>query len=114
VTSNGQVISDDQLRVQLEGGWNDFRKGQASLPKIVITDTYPSLSPPATNAVPGYRTPPNAPGVRRISFNGTNVRKVWPPAGTWSFTCGYDQPFGLNVALYMVSENYELMTDLPA
>jgi hypothetical protein len=112
VTSNGQVITDDQLRVALEGGWTDYRKGQASLPKIVITDTYPSLSLPATGSVPGSRTPPNAPPVRRISFSGDNMRSVWPSG--WSFTCGYEQPFGLTVGLYIVTETYELQNNLPA
>lgn len=106
VTSNGQIISSDQLRVNLVGGWVTARKGQASLPKIVITDTQHDFLPPPTSAVPGTRTPPNAPGVRIITFTGGDVRALWPWG--WVFTCGYEQPFGLDVPLYINTYNYEL------
>jgi hypothetical protein len=105
VTSAGNVITGDSLFVNLENGWNTAQKGKAILPKIVVTDTYPSLSPPATSSVPSSRTPPNAPNIRNIVFNGTDRRRCWPTP--WSFTCGYDQPFGLAVGLYMVTETFE-------
>lgn len=105
-TSNGLVISSDQVRVNLEQGWAEARKGQASLPKIVITDTQEDFSPAPTNAVPGMRTPPNAPNVRIITFTGDDVRAIWPWG--WVFTCGYDQPFGLDVPLYINTYSYEL------
>jgi hypothetical protein len=114
VQSNGQVITGDNITVNLENGWATGRKGQASLPKIVITDTYPSLSLPATQSVPSLRTPPNAPPVRAIVFSGSDRREVWPGGG-WAFTCGYDQPFGLSVPLYMATETYEFqLRYLPA
>lgn len=114
VTSNGQVITGDSITVSLENGWSTARKGQVSLPKILVTDTYPSLNPPATQAVPSLRTPPNAPPIRGIVFTGDSRREVWPGGG-WSFTCGYEQPFGQTVSLYMVTETYEFqLRYLPA
>lgn len=114
VTSNGQVITGDSITVSLEGGWSTARKGQVSLPKILVTDTYPSLNPPATQAVPSLLTPPNAPPIRGIVFTGDSRREVWPGGG-WSFTCGYEQPFGQTVSLYMVTETYEFqLRYLPA
>lgn len=105
VTCNGQVISSDQLRVELEQGWTNYQKGQASFPKLVITDSEYSLDPAPTSSVPSIRTPPGAPGVRQIIFNGADARRVWPPG--WGYTCGYDQPFGLDVPLYINTHNYE-------
>lgn len=104
-TSNGQIISSDQLKVELEQGWTELRKGQASLPKLVITDTQHDWAPPPTSAVPGIRTPPNTPAIRNIVFTGSEVREVWPPG--WGFTCGFEQPFGIDIPLYINTYTYE-------
>ena len=103
VTSNGQTISGDSITVPLENGWFTARKGVASLPKIVVTDTYLATSPPPTQNVPGSLVPPAAPPIRVITFSGTDVTSHWPSG--WVFTTAYRKlP---DVALYENDWIYE-------
>lgn len=102
-TSNGLQISHDQITVNLENGWPTPRKGTASLPKIVVTDTYFSTNPPPTQIVPGNLSPPNAPPIRVINFTGQDVTSNWPSG--WSFTTGFRKlP---DVSLYETDWIYE-------
>lgn len=113
ITVNGQVVTSDRLRVALEGGWNDYRKGQASFPRVVITDTQHTTLPPATGASPGNRVPLNAPPIRNITFSGADLRAVWPKG--WTFTPGGRQPFGIDINLWIVENTYEWnLANLPA
>jgi hypothetical protein len=77
ISSNGQTVSGDTITVNLPGGWNTPRKGQAQLPKVTVTDKYRGTSAPPTNLIPGPATPPNAPAVKIISVFG-DVTRYWP------------------------------------
>lgn len=103
VTNNGQVVSSDKLTVNLPGGWTTAQKGVASLAKIVVTDTYFSLTPPDTGSIPGTQTPPNAPAVKLITLSGADLTKHYPSG--WVYTCGYRQLPG--VSLYEIDRAYE-------
>lgn len=103
VTCNGQTISGDSITVPLENGWNTARKGVASLPKIVVTDTYLATSPPPTQNTPGTLVPPAAPPIRLLTFSGADVTSHWPSG--WVFTTGYRKM--PDVALYENDWIYE-------
>jgi hypothetical protein len=105
ISCNGHVITADLLAVNLEQGWADSRKGQAQLPRVVVTDRRFTTQAPQTQAVPGMRTPIAAPPVRNITFSGSDVRSMWPHG--WSYTCAGNQPFGIDVQLWVVSDIYE-------
>jgi len=105
ISCNGQIVSGDSLRINLENGWNDYREGQGSFPKVVVTDTQHSMQAPDTGSVPGARTPLNAPPIRNITWSGDGLRSLWPRG--WSLTCAGRQPFGLDVPLWINTTIYE-------
>jgi hypothetical protein len=79
ITSNGQVVSPSvPIVVDLPGGWEDPRKAQVSLPRVVCTDSYVTNSDAPTDAIPGNATPVNAPAVQVISVFGSEVVYQWP------------------------------------
>lgn len=103
ITSNGMKVQGDSITVNLEQGWTTARKGNASLPKITVTDTYWSTTPAPTASVPGMRTPPSAPPVRVLTFTGADITSNWPWG--WEFTTGHRQ-LGAS-SLYEVDMIYE-------
>jgi hypothetical protein len=79
ITVNENIVSPTTLiRVNLPGGWSDYRKARVSLPRIVVTDTYVDLNLPDTAAIPGNLTPPNPPTVQTITMTGDDFTYNWP------------------------------------
>jgi len=108
VNCNAAQVSRDKVKVTLPGGWNDYRKGVLSLPKVTVTDTWLAYSPPPTGLIPGTLTPPNAPPVRIITLTGDDLTWHWPNG--WTFTVQSSQPFG-DVSLWRNQWVYEWTAD---
>jgi hypothetical protein len=105
ISCNGQQVSREQLKVNLERGWNDFRKGVVSVPKVVVVDTYLSTAPPPTSNIPGNAFPIGAPPVRNINLTGPDLTHFWPNG--WTYTVSGQQPFGTDVSLWRNDYIYE-------
>ncbi len=78
IQTNGQQIGGEIIW-NFPEGWSNTRKGSVSLPKLIVTDTYRTLTPPVTNDIPGTADPPNAPRVKLVSLTGTDLTHYWPP-----------------------------------
>jgi hypothetical protein len=105
ISCNGQQISREQLKVQLERGWSDYRKGVVSIPKVVVVDTYLSSAPPPTSNIPGTSMPLAAPPVRNMNLTGPDLTYYWPHG--WTYTVSGQQPFGAEVSLWRNEYIYE-------
>ena len=105
ITNNGNIVSSESIVVDLAGGWTTARKGQVSLPRVVVSDTVISTTSPNTLALPGKATPPNPPAVLLLTPSGPDVSYNWPSgwrvsgvsgqelylgAGIWSNTIDYE------------------------
>jgi hypothetical protein len=88
ITCAGQTISAENLTVDFDDGFINKPNGQASLPKIVCTDTYLTTSALDTGNIPLSEgegaTPPDPPAVRSIVITAADdkLRYIWPNGWT--------------------------------
>lgn len=103
ISVNEQIISpSDPWIVALPGGWATPRKTEFSLPKVVVMDTYVSTTAPDTAAIPGQRTPPDAPAVQNLVISGANLTWHWPWG--WKLAGIDSDKIG---SVYVTTYNYE-------
>lgn len=81
ITVNEEVINPSQPFINyLPNGWEDHERGSYSIPRIVVTDSYVTTTPPPTANIPGNSVPPDAPPLHGdITFSGFADRvRNWP------------------------------------
>lgn len=107
ITVNENIVSPGEPFVnELSGGWGTASKGQLSLPRVVVQDSYVSTSAPPTNAIPGASTPSDAPSLNTsIGFEGMELVRNWP-AGWKLASLESDQIPGKNLWLITLSREY--------
>lgn len=92
ITVNGQTISGDAVIWPITGGgtnWVGAKPATVELPRVVVTDTFFSTSPPPTGVVPGSRVPPNAPTIKAFNIVFSPAHYYWPNG--WKFMPQADQ-----------------------
>lgn len=107
ITVNEEVMTPSEpLRIiGLPGGWSDYRKGQMSLPKIVVMDTSIIIGSSPTADIPGPSTPPDAPSIGSFSISGSNLTYRWPHA--WKLaSLNRDEIPGTIIALQTLTYEY--------
>jgi len=107
ITVNEEVVNPEQpIIVTLAGGWDDARKAQVSLPKIMVRDTRVVTDVSPTASIPGNATPDNAPSIQAMSISGPNLVFRWPH--NWKIaSLDRDEIPGTLVALETI--NYEFV-----
>jgi hypothetical protein len=79
IRCNEQIVSPSEpIIVNLDGGWEDARRGAVSLPKVVVIDSYVTNSAAPTDSIPGNATPPDAPDVLNLEVTGPDLVYQWP------------------------------------
>lgn len=105
VTCGNQQISGESIRVDLPGGgttWNDFRKAEVNLPRIIVVRRLKTTTPPPSQLVPGVLAPPNPPVIKVINASGDNLTSHWPNG--WNFTFDSKQ---LGTGLFDITFTHE-------
>jgi hypothetical protein len=105
VTVNENVTTQDSITVSLPGGWDTARKGQVSLPRIVVTDTVLTTTAPPTATIPGNLTPPSPPNIQVISVSGSDLTYNWPSA--WKLASIDSDELFLGAGVYLQALTYE-------
>lgn len=80
-STNEDIISPaNAFANHLPGGWGSTpKKGQISLPRVSVQDSFVSLSVPPTSSIPGFSVPPDTPAVNSgITFFDMELVNRWP------------------------------------
>ena len=105
ISVNENIVSGDNIIVNLPGGWTTGRKTQASLPTIVVTDTITTTTPPPTSVIPGASTPPNPPTIQVIDVSADGLTYYWPHH--WKLSAITGPELFLGAGVYQTTLTYE-------
>lgn len=112
VSVNGDTVTpSDPIVVSLPDGWNTARKGQVSMPRIVVNDSTLTTKNPPTGDVPSsHYDPPSAPNIKFLNPTGSALTSVWPHHWTIP-SVAYEELF-LGAGVYLQTLTYEYVWPL--
>ncbi len=105
ITANECIVTQDSVKVPLPGGWTNFRKGQISMPRIVVADTVLTTFSPPTAGIPGNSTPLDPPSVQVFTISGSGLTNNWP--NQWKLASIDNQELFLGAGVNLQTLVYE-------